>query len=206
MYSTTLLCLLTTLQLTLLARSKYVSSVLQLEREERFRERLQFELSMSNILLGGGKELENLMTGNISSILGDSDDTVEADAINEESESKYLTLSWWLLHVGWKDVGERVRRGVEEVFYGFVLLLFFLVYLPISASSSVSLKTKLAAIDLHRLISDVRRRVEHEITFEGNERRIKFVLLFIIPTAGVNPTTVFFHPCYHQHPKPSNSC
>jgi peroxin-3 len=134
---------------------------------------------MSNILLGGGKELENLMTGNISSILGDSDDTVEADAINEESQSKYLTLSWWLLHVGWKDVGERVRRGVEEVFYGFVLLFFFLIYLPISASSSVSLKTKLAAIDLHRLLSDVRRRVEHEVTFEGNERRIKFVLLFI---------------------------
>jgi peroxin-3 len=38
--------------------------------------------------------------------------------ISEEVESKYLTMSWWLLHVGWKDVGERVRRGVEEVFNG----------------------------------------------------------------------------------------
>ena len=117
LYSTTLLCLLTTLQLTLLARSKYVSSVLQLEREERFRDRLQFELSISNILLSGGKELESLMTGNISSIMGDSEDTGD---INEDSESKYLTLSWWLLHVGWKDVGERVRRGVEEVFCGYI--------------------------------------------------------------------------------------
>lgn len=40
-------------------------------------------------------------------------------------------------------------------------------------TGSVSLKTKLGAIDLHRLIGDVRRRVEHEITFEGRERRIK---------------------------------
>jgi peroxin-3 len=37
----------------------------------------------------------------------------------------------------------------------------------------VSLKSKIGVIELHRLISDVRRRVEHEITFEGNERRIK---------------------------------
>ena len=58
------------------------------------------------------------MARDISSILDDSEDAGEADSINEESESKYLTLSWWLLHVGWKDVGERVRRGVEEVFCG----------------------------------------------------------------------------------------
>ncbi|KAF8816113.1 hypothetical protein BYT27DRAFT_7209030 [Phlegmacium glaucopus] len=166
LYSTTLLCLLTTLQLTLLARSKYVASVLQLEREERFRERLQSELSMSNILLGGdgGKRFERLMSGDISSILDESEGAGETDAISEESESKYLTLTWWLLHVGWKDVGERVRRGVEEVFYG------------------VSLKTKLAAIDLHRLLSDVRRRVEHEVTFEGNERRINFLSSLLPPT------------------------
>lgn len=30
-------------------------------------------------------------------------------------------------------------------------------------------------MELHRLIYDVRRRVEHEITYEGNERRIKYV-------------------------------
>jgi len=44
--------------------------------------------------------------------------------ISEELESKYLTMSWWLLHVGWKDVGERVRRGVEEVFNGLVFYIF----------------------------------------------------------------------------------
>ena len=54
------------------------------------------------------------------------------------------------------------------------MMLFYSILL-VFTFSSVSLKTKLAAIDLHRLISDVRRRVEHEITFERNERRIKFV-------------------------------
>ena len=47
--------------------------------------------------------------------------------ISEEVESKYLTMSWWLLHVGWKDVGERVRRGVEEVFNGSVFIIIIVV-------------------------------------------------------------------------------
>ena len=39
---------------------------------------------------------------------------------------------------------------------------------------SVSLKSKIGLLEFHRLIQDVRRRVEHEITFEGRERRIKY--------------------------------
>ena len=38
----------------------------------------------------------------------------------------------------------------------------------------VSLKSKLGVMDLHHLVCDVRRRVEHEVTFEGLERRIKY--------------------------------
>ena len=45
----------------------------------------------------------------------------EEESISEETERKYLTLSWWILHVGWKDVGERVRKGVEDVFDTFVV-------------------------------------------------------------------------------------
>ncbi|KAF8965782.1 Peroxin-3-domain-containing protein [Flammula alnicola] len=205
LYSSTLLCLLTTLQLTLLARGKYVNAVLQLEKqerlEERMRDRMERELSPANLLLkgiggwvegvmgrGGGAQagLEDLFQG--LGMDGDfdltEDDVDESPArggqtfgggkvdyphvwlgeISEEMESKYLTMSWWLLHVGWKDVGERVRRAVEEVFNG------------------VSLKTKLAAIDLHRLIVDVRRRVEHEITFEGNEKKTNFLSSLLPPT------------------------
>ncbi|KAF6757934.1 Peroxin-3-domain-containing protein [Ephemerocybe angulata] len=165
LYSITLLCLLTTLQLTLLARSKYVQSVVEEEEQERIREKLEAQLTLSNMLFqglglgGGGAGLEGLEALLSGSSLGEDEDeegcTVNEE-ISEETENKYLTMSWWLLHVGWKDVGERVRRGVEEVFEG------------------VSLKTKLSAMDLHRLVGDVRRRVEHEVTFEGTERRTSF--------------------------------
>ncbi|KAG2006743.1 hypothetical protein CC2G_014493 [Coprinopsis cinerea AmutBmut pab1-1] len=89
--------------------------------------------------------------------LGGEGEVEDRARVSEETENKFLTLSWWLLHVGCKDVGERVRRGVEEVFDG------------------VSLKTKLSQMDLHRLIQDVRRRVEYEVTFEGVERRVDFL-------------------------------
>jgi peroxin-3 len=39
-------------------------------------------------------------------------------------------------------------------------------------------------MDLHRLICDVRRRVEHEVTFEGQERKIKLVVYFRSLTNG----------------------
>ena len=63
-------------------------------------------LDISALLLG--------MWGN-----DEGDDTVQTvDPVDEEAERKYLTLSWWICNTGWKDVGERVRRGVEEVFEG----------------------------------------------------------------------------------------
>ncbi|KAF8889722.1 Peroxin-3-domain-containing protein [Gymnopilus junonius] len=252
LYSSTLLCLFTTLQLTLLARGRYVSSVVVQSKDERRREKLEAEMpSVVGLIVrslviparlpgseGGrlgkvvqtldewfaspeGDEDEDLVgSAGDASLLGferlwdrkrkqtdeeegwgfgwrssaDKDnDTYKGKGkgkapvrpqpapstgaqrsgkvevpwtgeITEDLENKYLTMSWWLLHVGWKDVGERVRRGVEEVFDG------------------VSLKTKLASVDLHRLISDVRRRVEYEITFEGNEKRTNFLSSLLPPT------------------------
>ena len=53
-------------------------------------------------------------------ILGESDDGEEDDeklgAIPEEAELRFFTLSWWVLHVGWKDVAARIRSSVESVF------------------------------------------------------------------------------------------
>ncbi|KAG6865689.1 hypothetical protein C0991_000303 [Blastosporella zonata] len=163
LYSTTLLSLLTSIQLTLLARSKYIHSVLEMECEERMQEHMASQFTLTNILLNSGQGLEQLLSGDMSSLL-DEDDSMEEGFISEDVENKFLTMSWWILHVGWKDVSERVRRGVEEAFDG------------------VSLKSKLAAIDLHRLVSDVRRRVEYEITFEGRERRINFLSSLLPPT------------------------
>ncbi|KAF7778430.1 hypothetical protein Agabi119p4_2775 [Agaricus bisporus var. burnettii] len=163
LYSTTLLCLLTAVQLTLLARAKYVHSVLQQGREEQVQERLEAELSLTKLMFGGMGRLEELMSRDLEALM-EEEDALSDEAMSEDVENKYLTMSWWLLHVGWKDVGERVRRGVEEVFEG------------------VSLKTKLSAMDLHRLVRDVRRRVEYEITFEGTERRINFLSTLLPPT------------------------
>ncbi|PSR73243.1 hypothetical protein PHLCEN_2v10903 [Hermanssonia centrifuga] len=154
LYSMTLLSLFTHIQLNILGRSKYIQAILQLAEDEVDRERLQDSLSLAALFWNG-----NLASAEVDG------DLQNVEAISEEIERKYLTLSWWILHVGWKDVGERVRRAVEEVFEG------------------VSLKTKLAASDLHRLISDVRRRVEFEVTFEGTERRINFTSTLLPPTS-----------------------
>jgi hypothetical protein len=62
----------------------------------------------------------------------------------------------------------------------------------------VSLKTKVGSLELNRLLSDVRRRVEHEITFEGCERRIKYVASLSLQTKN-HPFVVlvlFLH-CFH---------
>ncbi|KAI0073533.1 hypothetical protein K474DRAFT_1666445 [Panus rudis PR-1116 ss-1] len=155
LYSTTLLTLFTNVQLSILGRSKYVQSVVQQAHEERMREQWAESLSLTS-LLWSGRDEESL---NLE------DELQDVESISEETERKFLTLTWWILHVGWKDVGERVRRGVEEVF------------------ESISLKTKLSANELHRLVSDVRRRVEFEVTFEGRERRINFNSTLLPPTS-----------------------
>lgn len=36
--------------------------------------------------------------------------------VTELSERKYLTISWWLLNVGWKEVKDKVEAAVAEVF------------------------------------------------------------------------------------------
>ncbi|KAJ7121290.1 Peroxin-3 [Mycena crocata] len=162
-YTTTLLALLTTVQLTLLARGRYVRSVVQLEKQQRRQHALTPDLTMLlGLSMGFGGGMDALLgddadeEGDYAAGFGWEDNDEDAEEEEEVASAKYLTMTWWILHVGWKDVGERVRRGVEEVFSG------------------VSLKTKLAPSDLHRLVHDVRRRVEHEVTFEGTERKVDF--------------------------------
>ncbi|KDQ56756.1 hypothetical protein JAAARDRAFT_36244 [Jaapia argillacea MUCL 33604] len=162
LYSITLLSLFTHIQLNLLGRYKYVQSVVQLERDERMRDSLANRLSIASLFWDLAMNVEGM---NVE----EQDDGVDGDGegVDEETERKYLTLSWWILNVGWKDVGERVRRGVEEVFEG------------------VSLKSKLGVLEVNRLMQDVRRRVEHEITFEGTERRINFLSTLLPPTPEI---------------------
>ncbi|GAA5976731.1 hypothetical protein JCM10908_005609 [Rhodotorula pacifica] len=59
-------------------------------------------------------------------------------------ERKYLTFSWWLLHEGWKMVEKRVEGAVEEVV------------------GSLGLKTPLVYGELGALFGEIRRRVERD--------------------------------------------
>ncbi len=100
--------------------------------------------------------------------------------LTEETERKFLTMSWWLLNVGWRDIGERVKEAVESVFQRFVVLAFACLSVccliresehdasdHTSASNSVSLKANLGPQEVERLLSDVRKRVEFEDESEG---------------------------------------
>lgn len=40
------------------------------------------------------------------------------DGVGSLTERKFLTLGWWFLNRGWRDIGERVREAVAEVFDG----------------------------------------------------------------------------------------
>lgn len=89
---------------------------------------------------------------------------------------------------------------------------------------SVSLKTKLSAADVHRLVCDVRRRVEHEVTFEGTERRVDFLSTLLPSTPettqhvltqggfgsdayGLPPSTApgLYPPTYDAYGQPSDA-
>ncbi|KAG2363067.1 Peroxin-3-domain-containing protein [Suillus spraguei] len=141
LYTTTLLSLLTSIQLALLARERYVTSVLSTERVERIREAaptlsgLIFREAVSHIV-----DVDAIWPAWSG---GQDDWDEEVENVSEETEMRFLTLSWWILHVGWKDVAARVRGSVEAVFEGVT-------------------QDKLSPSELHVLILDVRRRIERD--------------------------------------------
>ena len=91
MYTVSLLSLLTRIQLNLLGRRNYLSSVVSLASYPQHDHTISLE--------------------------DHDDDNVERAYGNDfETNRKYLTFSWWLLHRGWRDVRALVEGVVEEVF------------------------------------------------------------------------------------------
>lgn len=90
MYTLALLTMLTRVQLNLLGRRSYLSSVVSLA-------------TGSN-------------TATISLENKDDDNSTEAYGDDFEVNRKYLTFSWWLLNRGWVDVMQRVEAAVRQVF------------------------------------------------------------------------------------------
>jgi peroxin-3 len=90
-YTLALLTLLTRIQLNLLGRRSYLSSVVSLAT--------------------GG------MNDSIISLENNDDDNPDQAYGNDfETNRRYLTFSWWLLHRGWKEVMLKVQAAVQEVF------------------------------------------------------------------------------------------
>ena len=119
LYSITLLTIFTNIQLSLLGRYKYIQSVIQLERDEDARSRRQYDFSLSSLLFPS--LVDSALSRDIEALFGQQtglEEGIWREGVDDETERKFLMLSWWILNVGWKDVGERVRRGVEEVFEG----------------------------------------------------------------------------------------
>ncbi|KAI1131478.1 Peroxin-3 family protein [Nemania abortiva] len=89
-YTLALLTMLTRIQLNLLGRRSYLSSVISLATGAA-----QSTISLEN---------------------NDDDNPEQAYGSDFETNRKYLTFSWWLLNRGWTDVMEIVETAVRDVF------------------------------------------------------------------------------------------
>ncbi|KAM4054743.1 peroxin-3 domain-containing protein [Hirsutella rhossiliensis] len=89
-YTLALLAMLTRIQLNLLGRRSYLSSVVSLATGAQ-----QATISLEN----------------------NDDDNTEQDYGNDfDTNRKYLTFSWWLLNRGWMEMMHRVESAVRTVF------------------------------------------------------------------------------------------
>lgn len=134
-YSVSLLMLLTRIQLNLLGRLNYLSSVVTLSQP--------LPPEMANSI-----SLENHEDPNTTSFGNDF-----------ETNRRFLTFSWYLLHKGYARVLARVREAVEEVFGG------------------ISPNEGLTQQRLRDLILEVRKKVEGSSEQERYQTRwLPFVL------------------------------
>jgi len=116
-YTLALLTLLTRVQLNLLGRRSYLSSVVSLAT-------------------GGMNESTINLENN------DDDNPDQAYGNDFETNRKYLTFSWWLLHKGWREVMLKVQTAVNDVFG------------PLSPRDDVSMER------FSELTLEIRKRVE----------------------------------------------
>ena len=117
LYTLSLLTLLTRIQLNLLGRRNYLSSVVSLASHS----------SQDPTI-----SLEN----------HDDDNVDQAYGNDFETNRKFLTFSWWLLHRGWRELMLQIEEAVKEVFG------------PLNPREDIQLDR------LSALILDVRRKIE----------------------------------------------
>lgn len=138
LYTMCLLALLTRIQLNLLGRRTYLSSVVALASPQ--------PASHASTI-----SMENKDDDNYENVYGN----------DFETNRKYLTFSWWLLHRGSKQVMARVMAAVKEVFG------------PVNIREDISLER------LADLVMQVRRKIEGAT--EGERRGMKW-LEYLLPS------------------------
>ena len=136
-YTISLLTMLTRIQLNLLGRRTYLSSVVALASPPPAVEESRISL-------------ENRDDDNYDNMYGN----------DFETNRKYLTFSWWLLHRGSKQIMDRVMAAVKEVFG------------PVNIREDISLER------LSDLIMQVRKKVEGST--EQERRNMKW-LAYLLP-------------------------
>lgn len=127
-YTLALLILLTRIQLNLLGRRSYLSSVVSLAT--------------------GGMEQSTISLEN-----HDDDNPDQAYGNDFETNRRYLTFSWWLLHRGWRQVMVKVEAAVKDVF------------------GSLSPRDEISMQKFSELTIEVRKRVEGATDAERKARR-----------------------------------
>lgn len=149
-YLVPLIYLLTSSQLTILARTRYLTDVKtsnaqrEIEREQRTADRKRRSLfnyfsidsmGLSDYVERGANAGASLIPAPIKVWFGSQDTengtstSPEALALREqqleeeraEAERLFLTYSWWLLHEGWRTISTRVETAVNHVFGGIPL-------------------------------------------------------------------------------------
>jgi len=136
-YTLSLLNVLTRIQLNLLGRRTYLSSVVSLANP-------QANMQSSTI------SLENRDDDNFENFYGN----------DFETNRKYLTFSWWLLHRGSKQIMEKVTTAVKEVF------------------GAVNIREDVTMERLADLIMQVRKKVEGST--DGERRQMRW-LSYLLP-------------------------
>ncbi|KAI4848844.1 hypothetical protein E4T45_06162 [Aureobasidium sp. EXF-8846] len=152
LYTLSLLTLLTRIQLNLLGRRTYLSSVVSLA-------------SPPNPSQSTHISMENNDDDNYDSVYGN----------DFETNRKYLTFSWWLLHKGSKEIVDKVSAAVKEVFG------------PVSPREDMTLER------LSELILEVRKKVEGATESERREHRWLSYMLpprdqedFVLSESGID--------------------
>ncbi|KAL7408913.1 Peroxin-3 [Mrakia frigida] len=84
--------------------------------------------------------------------------------VSPEDEMVYLSFSWWLMNVGWREVAERVERAVKEVM------------------GPVSLKKTLNQTEFEALLLEIRRKVEFDLGGDSIPRPHSFLPHLLPPT------------------------